>query len=170
MLIAGMAGSDIGWRNVPYVEAPAALADLAQALEWIDERTAIVPGVCCRDEGRVDVMRGEEVQFLGAVAAGLVPADSLLCQPGTHCKWAELKAGAITRFTTAMTGELFALLSSNGLLARQLTGVVEPGSAFLEGVAEGARRDLPRACSPSARGDCWDCSSKPMPPPLPAVY
>jgi len=142
MLIAGMAGSDIGWRNVPYVEAPATLSDLAQALEWIDERTAIVPGVCCHDEGRVDVMRGEEVQFLGAVAAGLVPADSLLCQPGTHSKWAELKAGAITRFTTAMTGELFALLSSHGLLARQLIGVVRPGPAFQDGVAEGARRDL----------------------------
>ena len=142
MMLAGMAGSDIGWRKVTYVETPATLDDLSEALEWIDERTAIVPGVCCRDGVRVDVMRGEEVQFLGALAAGLAPADSLLCQPGTHCKWAELKAGAITRFTTAMTGELFALLSSNGLLARQLTSVVGPGPAFQEGVAEGARRDL----------------------------
>lgn len=142
MLIAGMAGSDIGWRKAPYVEAPATLGDLAGALEWIDERTAIVPGVCCRDLGRVDVMRGEEVQFLGAAAAGLIPGDGLLCQPGTHCKWAELQGGAITRFTTAMTGELFALLSSKGLLAAQLTGVVEPGPAFQDGVAEGARRDL----------------------------
>jgi 2-dehydro-3-deoxygalactonokinase len=142
MLLAGMVGSDIGWRKVPYVEAPATLATLAEGLAWVDEKTAIVPGICCRDGARVDVMRGEEVQLLGAAAAGKVPADALLCQPGTHCKWAELKAGAITRFTTAMTGELFSLLSNHGLLARQLTGSVAAGPAFLSGVAEGARRDL----------------------------
>lgn len=143
MLLAGMAGSDIGWRKVPYVEAPAALSDLARLLEWVDDRTAIVPGVCVRDGDRVDVMRGEEVQLLGAAVAAMVPPDGLLCQPGTHCKWATLSGSAIADFTTAMTGELFGLLSSKGLLARQLTGEVAVGAAFLEGVAAGARRDLP---------------------------
>ncbi|MDP9422777.1 MAG: 2-dehydro-3-deoxygalactonokinase [Pseudomonadota bacterium] len=138
MLLAGMVGADIGWRKVPYVEAPASLAHLVRSLVWIDDRTSIVPGIATAD----DVMRGEEVQLLGAAAAGLVPADALLCQPGTHCKWATLSQGAITGFTTAMTGELFALLSSKGLLARQLAGEVMVGAAFLEGVAEGARRDL----------------------------
>ena len=142
ILIAGMAGSNIGWRMVPYSSAPVGLHDLARALDWVDDRTAIVPGVSCRDGDRVDVMRGEEVQLLGAAQAGKVPADATLCQPGTHCKWVELRAGAIVRFTTAMTGELFALLSSHGLLARQLTGEVKLGPAFLAGVEEGARRDL----------------------------
>jgi 2-dehydro-3-deoxygalactonokinase len=142
VMIAGMAGSNIGWRQVPYVEAPATLDDLAGALEWTDERTAIVPGLCCREAGRVDVMRGEEVQLLGAAAAGLVPPDALLCQPGTHSKWAGLEGGAITAFVTAMTGELFALLSRQGLLARQLTGTVAPGAEFERGVLEGARCDL----------------------------
>jgi 2-dehydro-3-deoxygalactonokinase len=41
-----------------------------------------------------------------------------------------------------MTGELFALLRAHGVLSRQLGHPVELGSAFLEGVAEGARRDL----------------------------
>lgn len=142
ILLAGMVGSDIGWRKASYVESPATLADLANALEWIDDRTAIVPGVCCRDGEQVDVMRGEEVQLLGAASAELVPRDALLCQPGTHCKWVELRSGAIAGFTTAMTGELFALLSTQGLLARQLSFGVELGPAFLSGVAEGARRDL----------------------------
>ena len=142
MLIAGMAGADIGWRKVPYAEAPTTLDALAMTLEWIDDRTAIVPGICCRDGDNADVMRGEEVQLLGAAAAGMVPSDAYLTQPGTHCKWVELKGGAIIRFTTAMTGELFALLSKHGLLARQLAGSVELGPAFLAGVQEGARRDL----------------------------
>ncbi|UVO50230.1 2-dehydro-3-deoxygalactonokinase [Sphingomonas sp. SUN019] len=142
MLLAGMVGSNIGWRAVPYIAAPAGLAVLAAALEPIDGRTAIVPGLSCRDGGRADVMRGEEVQLLGAVAAGMVPADSLLCQPGTHCKWAVLERGEIVRFTTAMTGELFSLLRAHGLLARQIGGAVNDGAAFREGVTEGARRDL----------------------------
>ena len=60
--------------------------------------------------------------MLGAALAGQVPADALLCQPGTHCKWAWMTAGEVARFATAMTGELFALLRGQGLLARQLGG------------------------------------------------
>ncbi len=142
VLLAGMVGSNIGWRTVPYVAAPAGLPEIAAALDRIDDRTAIVPGLSYRDGVHADVMRGEEVQLLGAVAAGLVPTDAVLCQPGTHCKWATVEGGAITRFTTAMTGELFALLRAHGVLSRQLGHPVEPGAAFLEGVAEGAKRDL----------------------------
>jgi 2-dehydro-3-deoxygalactonokinase len=142
MLLAGMVGSTIGWREVPYVAAPAGLDALAGALAWIDDRTAIVPGLVYRDGARADVMRGEEVQLLGAAAAGTVPDTALLCQPGTHCKWASLEGGRITRFVTAMTGELFSLLRGGGLLARQLGGEVSAGPAFQDGVAEGARRDL----------------------------
>lgn len=142
MLLAGMVGSSIGWRAAPYVSAPAGLAEIAAALDRIDAHTAIVPGVSHREGARPDVMRGEEVQLLGASAAGLTPADALLCQPGTHCKWATLAEGRIVRFTTAMTGELFALLCSHGLLARQLVGQVTDGAAFSDGVLEGSRRDL----------------------------
>lgn len=145
MLLAGMVGSTIGWRDVPYVAAPAGIAALAQGLEWIDDRTAIVPGVAMRDPANPDVMRGEEVQLLGAVEAGLVPRDAVLCQPGTHCKWVWIEDGRIARFTTAITGELFALLRGNGILARQLTGNVTDGDAFRDGVRRGAARDLSAA-------------------------
>lgn len=138
MLLAGMVGSNIGWRNVPYAATPARLEDLAAGLEWIDARTAIVPGVA----SEANVMRGEEVQLLGACATGRVPGSALLAQPGTHCKWARIEDGAIAAFTTAMTGELFALLKARSLLSSQLTAEAAVGPAFVEGVAEGARRDL----------------------------
>ena len=135
VVLAGMAGSAKGWVNVPYRPCPAGLADLAGALHWAEPgRTAIVPGVA---DGAGDVMRGEEVQFLGAVAAGLAPPDGLLCQPGTHCKWAHMTGGAIAGFATAMTGELFALLKDHSLLADFLTGPVADGPAFRQGVAAG---------------------------------
>ena len=142
MLLAGMVGSDIGWRKAPYVPAPAGVAELAAALTWIDARTAIVPGLSTERGGRPDVMRGEEVQLLGAVAAGMAPPDALIAQPGTHCKWAEMAGGRIAGFTTAMTGELFALIRQHGLLAAQLGGEVTIGPAFRAGLEEGRRRDL----------------------------
>ena len=143
--MAGMVGSTVGWRVAPYVALPAGPADVARALLWIDSSTAIVPGLSLVSEGRADVMRGEEVQFLGAVAANLVPDDALLVQPGTHCKWAAITARQIVGFTTSMTGELYALLRAHSLLAAQLTGTVAPGAAFLAGVAQGRRGDLTAA-------------------------
>lgn len=145
MLLAGMVGSNIGWQPAPYVPAPAGVAELAANLLRIDERTAIVPGVSTLAGGRPDVMRGEEVQLLGAVAAGLVPGDALLAQPGTHCKWARMQGGRIAGFTTAMTGELFALLRMHGLLAAQLQGEVTANAAFRDGVGAAKRRDLAAA-------------------------
>lgn len=142
MLMAGMVGSNIGWRPAPYVSTPAGIGELVSNLLRINARTAIVPGISTLAGGRADVMRGEEVQLLGAVSAGLVPDDALLVQPGTHCKWVRMVQGRITGFTTAMTGELFALLGSHGLLAAQLKGEVAVNAAFLSGVEEAKRRDL----------------------------
>nr|NUR36537.1 2-dehydro-3-deoxygalactonokinase [Sphingomonas sp.] len=139
VLMAGMVGSNVGWKAVPYVPASAGIEDLACALTWLDARTAIVPGVSTRP---ADVMRGEEVQLLGAVAAALAPPDALLVQPGTHCKWVDMRGGRIAGFKTTMTGELFALLRSHGLLAAQLGSDVHPNDAFRDGVEEGKKRDL----------------------------
>lgn len=145
MLMAGMVGSTIGWREAPYAGLPAGLPALASSLLAIDERTAIVPGLSLNDGTRSDVMRGEEVQLLGAVAAGLAPANALLCQPGTHCKWVRMAGSEVAHFATAMTGELFALLKNHSILGPQLTGEVLPGPAFIDGVRRGAENDLATA-------------------------
>jgi 2-dehydro-3-deoxygalactonokinase len=143
VLIAGMAGSNRGWREAPYVDAPARAEDLAQRLLWIEPaRTAIVPGIAWRDPAAPSVMRGEEVQLFGAVAAGLVPPTALLAQPGTHNKWVEMEDGAIGRFSTAMTGELFALLRDHSILSSQLGGEIADGPAFREGVRDAQSRPL----------------------------
>src|SRR4051812_17684434 len=72
MLLAGMVGSNRGWKEAPYVPCPATIDDLAGKLVWASERDAIVPGVSYLSATRADVMRGEEVQLLGAAAAGLI--------------------------------------------------------------------------------------------------
>jgi len=137
-LLAGMIGSTRGWVEAPYVPCPLTLDALVGQLAWVEPgRTAIVPGACLANGDRVDVMRGEEVQLLGAVAAGLVPANAGLCHPGTHAKWAELKDGALVNFRTVMTGEIFALLRDHSILAAHMTGEAVDGHAFREGVRRG---------------------------------
>lgn len=143
ILAAGMIGSTRGWRDIPYVDAPADLAALARGSVNVAPGVTILPGVALRTNGRADVMRGEEVQALGATAAGLAPADALFCQPGTHCKWIAMADGALADFATAMTGELFALVKAHGILAGMLDGPVADGPAFHDGLARGMRaRDL----------------------------
>ncbi len=140
LLLAGMIGSNRGWIEAPYVPCPAGLGELAGALVWADEQTAIVPGVC--DPRRADVMRGEEVQLLGAIAEGTVPPDALVCHPGTHNKWVEVAGGRIATFRTIMTGELFNLLREHSVLSDLLAEPAEPGDAFEAGVRDGLAGDV----------------------------
>src|SRR6476661_5552048 len=129
-LLAGMIGSNRGWKEAPYVPCPAGIDEIAKALVWPSEREAIVPGVSYLGDGRADVMRGEEVQLLGAVAAGLVDPMSLVCHPGTHNKWATLRHGQISQFRTVITGELFNLLKEHSILSDFLQGTVEANDVF----------------------------------------
>ena len=141
LMLAGMIGSNRGWVEAAYVPCPAGIGDLARCLAWPGEREAIVPGVCYVGDGRADVMRGEEVQLLGAVAGGLIPADCLVFHPGTHNKWAILAGGRIEGFRTVMTGELFNLLAEHSILADLIGGDVEPDEAFRAGARHGLAND-----------------------------
>ena len=138
LLLAGMVGSNRGWVEARYAPCPAGLDDLVGRLVWPEDgRTAIVPGVSYLADEAADVMRGEEVQLLGAVAGGMIGGDALVCHPGTHNKWAQLDGGRIASFRTVMTGELFNLLRDRSILADLLSGPVEPGESFAKGVQRG---------------------------------
>jgi 2-dehydro-3-deoxygalactonokinase len=137
LLLAGMAGSNRGWVEAPYVPCPVGMDALVKGLVWAGEREAIVPGVCFVEAGRSDVMRGEEVQLLGAAADGLVDRTALVCHPGTHNKWALVRRGEIDNFRTVMTGELFSLLKEHSILADLLSGEVSANDAFRDGVHQG---------------------------------
>lgn len=149
----GMVGSQHGWREAPYAECPVALDQLHRAAVVAQGsnglRVRIVPGVCWRSGGdAVDVMRGEEIQVAGLLAAQ--PALAARCRvvlPGTHSKWVEVRDGRIVSFCTFMTGELFALLRQHSVLARLMppAGDLQGSSGFDEGVArprEGVGRGL----------------------------
>ncbi len=134
VLAAGMVGSTRGWMEAPYVPAPAGLAEIAAGLLPVADGVRLVPGLAQDGAGHPDVMRGEEVQVLGAVAGGQMPPDALVVQPGTHAKWVTVTAGRIAGWRTRMTGELFALLRDASILTEMMAAPAAPGAAFAEGV------------------------------------
>ena len=100
--LSGMVGSRQGWVEAPYVSCPAGAAEIAAAMTTVPAtrigRVVVVPGLSVRDQrGAPDVMRGEETQILGALAAS-GRADGLFVLPGTHSKWARVEAGRIVDF------------------------------------------------------------------------
>lgn len=137
VLLAGMVGSRQGWQEAPYLPCPTGIADLAAAVQRLSFAGAdirVVPGVSGKDAAGVpDVMRGEETQIAGVLAA--TGTDGLVCLPGTHCKWATLEAGRIVRFSTHMTGEIFAALRGHTILGRMMQDGPHHEAAFARGVA-----------------------------------
>jgi 2-dehydro-3-deoxygalactonokinase len=137
VLACGMVGSRQGWIEALYRATPCTPVD-SQALTRVptgDPRIEvhIAPGL--KQMSPADVMRGEETQMAGALA--LVPGfDGVLCLPGTHTKWAMVSAGEVTGFQSFMTGEIFALLSTQSVLRHGLAADGWDDAAFDRGVSD----------------------------------
>ncbi len=145
LIASGMIGSRQGWKEAPYVDCPATMAQVSAQLTTVridgsgpasDGRTLfIVPGLrCVDDNGQFDVMRGEETQLWGAA----LEPGSVCVLPGTHSKWAWLGAGGeISRFATFMTGELYGLLTQHGILGRLMVFGHHQRDEFIAGARLG---------------------------------
>ena len=138
-VLSGMVGSTIGWREAPYLSCPAKAESLARStlrFEAGGRAVAIIPGLSCINASFLfDVMRGEETQLLGALRLAPDSGRRLFCLPGTHAKWVLVEDGAIIRFQTALSGELFALLSQHSVLARGAGAANPRHPAFAAGLA-----------------------------------
>lgn len=122
VFLCGMAGSPAGLVEVPYASLPADVANWSRKAR--STRTGrldvtIAAGLCTAGPDLPpDVMRGEETQVFGAMELdpALAAGRQLFLLPGTHSKWVEAHDGAATRFRTAMTGEMYALLREHSTL------------------------------------------------------
>ncbi|NNM63534.1 MAG: 2-dehydro-3-deoxygalactonokinase [Burkholderiales bacterium] len=156
VMLSGMIGSTLGWQEVPYLGLDQPLMELASHLVpvldaprgrpcWIVPGYAGFPSSAEPAQG-IDVMRGEEVQLLGACLLETTHAGCWYVLPGTHSKWVYVQDGIIRRFTTFMTGELFATLSQHGTLASLMAD--DAGTSpqtFADGVNAAAQRGLSSA-------------------------
>lgn len=121
VLASGMITSRNGWVEVPYVDTPGGVEELAAGTKKLTLANGAVitflPGM--RNPAAKpfpDVMRGEETQIVGY---GL-DRDRTLVLPGTHSKWARIKDNRIDGFQTYATGEVFALLTKHSFIAKAL--------------------------------------------------
>lgn len=119
VLASGMITSRNGWIELPYVDTPGGIPELAAGTKKLTLANGAVitflPGM--RNPASKpfpDVMRGEETQIVGF---GL-DRDRTLVLPGTHSKWARIKSGRIDGFQTYATGEVFALLTKHSFIAK----------------------------------------------------
>jgi len=117
VVVSGMATSAHGWVELPYAMAPLPLdgSGLVTAQrEVAGHSVTLVSGVRTAH----DVMRGEECELLGLLRSRpeLAQENVLVLLPGTHAKHVCLSEGLLQGFSTAMTGELFALLKEHSVL------------------------------------------------------
>ena len=159
LVISGMASSTVGWHELPYAPLPFHLdgRGLRHAeIEWPRpdwiSNTFLISGAA----HRTDIMRGEETEILGLMAADMMKMardECVLILPGTHSKHIQIRNDAVVDFHTFMTGELFEVLGRHSLLrasvqvspdgisaSRELTA--EELHAFEAGVQQAKQRGL----------------------------
>ena len=121
----GQIGSSIGWKETEYLPCPTKLGNIpSKCTNFVcaGHQISIVPGLSCRlKNDNYDVMRGEELQVLGWLQLKAENSSNthLVCLPGTHTKWVLINNGSIELFKTAMTGELFDLLTNHSILIKK---------------------------------------------------
>lgn len=158
ILLSGMVGSRQGWVEAPYVPVPATLSAIAAGLVRVDApglgQVAIVPGVAAGVSandalaaaagrgGWADVIRGEETEVFGALAA-LQREDATFVLPGTHSKWVTVEGGTIAHFRTYMTGDVFAAVARHTILAKMLGADRGDRASFARGCAAGRELAAP---------------------------
>jgi 2-dehydro-3-deoxygalactonokinase len=141
--MVGMVGAASGWTEAPQPPLPVDAKALAASIIPAPglDNAWILAGVRVdtRDPDRVDVMRGEETQIIGALSL-TERTDAVVCLPGTHSKWAKVSGGVIEDFTTCMTGEFHKAFMTHTILGLGCPavggGLVPPGPAFAQGLAE----------------------------------
>jgi len=138
VMACGMVGAKQGWVETPYLKTPCVPIDINQltTTNTHDKRIKVhlVPGVM--QNHPADIMRGEETQIAGFIYKNR-DFDGVVCLPGTHAKWVNIKAGKISSFKTFMTGELFGVISNHTLIRHSTSIKGWNQESFEKGIHEG---------------------------------
>ncbi|AKL07245.1 2-oxo-3-deoxygalactonate kinase [Klebsiella oxytoca] len=134
VVMAGMVGSNVGWKAAPYLPVPVHFSAIGEQLTAVSDQVWIIPGLSVSRDDNHNVMRGEETQLLGARA---IAPSSVYVMPGTHCKWVQADRQQISDFRTVMTGELHHLLLRHSLVGAGLPEQVSAPDAFNAGLERG---------------------------------
>lgn len=130
VVACGMVGAaqgwvDAGYRTVPTGQHGALTATNAQTK---DQRLQVQVLGGLSQDNPCDVMRGEETQIAGFLS-DYPTFSGIICMPGTHTKWVQITDGEVFHFATFMTGEIYALLSTQSVLRHSVANGMH-GDAF----------------------------------------
>ena len=145
-LAAAWPGLPNRWRPVPCAPLGAPLP-----VPSGDPRLtlALVPGLS-QARPSADLMSGDETRIAGVIA--VAPRwDGVLCLPGHHSRWAEVSAGEVVSFRSALTGELFRWLCTGSSLRQVLGGEDRWGAGFEAGFEAGLAEGVARPEALAAR-------------------
>jgi len=160
ILVSGMAGSSIGWSELPYAPLPVGVDGEAFLRETVARLP--LPGGPARTpvilisglSTGTDVLRGEETEIAGLLSHPDYAAfreRTTVVLPGTHSKHVRVRDGMIVGFDTYMTGELFSVLAAYSVLSHSVAlpagDAAEDGGTehFLRGVKDARRTPPARA-------------------------
>ena len=60
VVMAGMVGSNVGWKNAPYLPVPVHFSAIGEQLTSVGDNIWIIPGLSVSRDDNHNVMRGEE--------------------------------------------------------------------------------------------------------------
>ena len=134
VIAAGMITSTLGLSEVPHLEAPAGLREMALGVRRLhfpdvtELPILLVPGVrtgtLTADVGQTcsaDIMRGEETLCMGLIANGLAPLPGVVLNLGSHWKAISLDVeGRIVSSVTSLSGEMIHAVQTTTILASAL--------------------------------------------------
>lgn len=165
VLASGMISSNVGLAEVPHCPAPAGAGELAGGARQVTLPAicslpiTIIPGVKnpvdpvdLSSFGRMDMMRGEEVETLALLEEYPKDRPYLLVLPGSHMKFVTVdREGRILGCLTSISGELLSSITLHTVIADAVgRSFVSDESYDPEFVALGAREaaqvGLGRAC------------------------
>lgn len=126
---SGMITSNVGVLEVPHLTAPAAKKDFAKSVVEA-ELPELCPVPICfirglknsimdwKNLGKMDIMRGEEVEALALLERCPEARPCVLILPGSHTKFVFVdESGRLTGCLTSLTGELLEALTERTILA-----------------------------------------------------
>ena len=154
VVAAGMISSPQGLAEVPHVQSPATLLDIASSSRWFDAPDVtdvpllLVPGVRTGATTHiVDVMRGEETLCLGLLERGLISPRTSVLNLGSHWKLIRIdELGRIASSYTSISGELMRAAATQTILAGSVLTTVEWSPTWLSaGMSEQRTSGLGRA-------------------------
>lgn len=158
---SGMITSEIGLLEIPHIQTPAGLKELAANLKFSDDNDVFpleiplyfIPGIrnqfeptktTVSDVGKLDFMRGEETQVMGYLDTFREAKPVVMIILSSHTKFIHISAeGQITRSLTSLSGQVFEAIKKETFIGKSVENredALPPEDYFDPDVVENAYR------------------------------